>query len=63
MTVNDTEQAWRVQTGMGNSHFRTLYVCNSPEWAEYQYHRLYLFAGQKKRILDPDGRIVKREKA
>lgn len=60
MTDDSNDGAWRVQTGKGRGHYRTRYTLNSQEQADRYYDCLNTHSGYKKRLVAPDGTIMRR---
>jgi glutathione peroxidase-family protein len=51
---------WKVQTGKGKSAYTTKYTLPNEYRAWANYHALNTFNGYKKRLIDPNGRVVAR---
>lgn len=58
--MTEDSGAWRVQVGKGRSHYRTRYTLNSQGQAERYYDGLNTHSGHKKRLVAPDGKIMRR---
>lgn len=56
----ENDDAWRVQVGKGKGHYRDRYLLNSQGAAERYYDCLNTHSGHKKRLVAPDGKVVRR---
>lgn len=58
--MSEESGPWRVQVGKGKGHYRTRYTLNSQAYAQRYYDCINTHSGYKKRLVSPDGKIVRR---
>jgi hypothetical protein len=58
--MTEQTETWRVQTGYGKGQYKTRYTLNSEDVAGRYYDCLNIHSGYKKRLVSPDGKIVRR---
>lgn len=58
--MTEQPEPWRVQTGYGKGQYRTRYTLNSEGAAGRYYECISTHSGYKKRLVSPDGRVVRR---
>jgi hypothetical protein len=63
MTITNHLGMWRVQVGKGRSSYRDKYTFASdqPVRAYMHYECLNTHSGHKKRLVNPDGKVVLRQ--
>jgi hypothetical protein len=58
--MSDTTGLWRVQVGKGRSSYKTRYAVVARTEAVFLFNCLNTHSGHKKRLIDPEGRVVAR---
>jgi hypothetical protein len=58
--MTEPTEPWRVQTGYGKGQYRNRYTLNSEDAASRYYDCINTHSGYKKRLVNPNGKIVRR---